>query len=80
MSKYLDKFLKEFKMGQSKKEFLSVLQGVKLSKTQSLTTAEDKERMKVIPNASTIGSIRYAMLCTTHDVSLATYLAKRVQE
>ena len=51
-------------MEQSKKEFLPVLQGVKLSKTQSLTTAEDRERMKVIPYASAIGSIKYAMLCT----------------
>ena len=32
MSTYLDKILKEFKMDQSKKEFLPVLQGVNLSK------------------------------------------------
>ena len=51
-------------MEQSKKEFLPVLQGVKLSKTQSPTTAEDRKRMKVIPYASAIGSIKYAMLCT----------------
>ena len=41
---YLDKVLKNFKMDQSKKGFLPVLQGVKLSKTQSPTTAEDRER------------------------------------
>ena len=41
-----------------------MLQGVKLSKTQSPTTAEDKKRMKVIPYALVIGSIKYAMLCT----------------
>ena len=53
-------------MKQSKKEFLPVLQGAKLSKTQSPTTAEDRKRMKVIPYASVIGSssIKYAMLCT----------------
>ena len=51
-------------MEQSKKEFLPVLQGVKLSKTQSPTTAEDRKRMKVIPYASVIGSIKFAMLCT----------------
>ena len=39
---------------------MPVLQGVQLSKTQSLTTAEDRERMKVIPYASAIGSIKYA--------------------
>ena len=51
-------------MEQSKKEFLPVLQGVKLSKTQCPTTAEDRENMKVIPYASAIGSIMYGMLCT----------------
>ena len=51
-------------MEQSKKEFLPVLQGVKLSKTQNSATAEDRKRMKVIPYASAIGSIKYAMLCT----------------
>ena len=63
-------------MEQSKKEFLPVLQGVKLSKTQSPTTAEDRERMEVIPYASAIGSIRYAMLCTRPIVYLAMSLAR----
>ena len=63
-------------MEQSKKEFLPVLQGVKLSKTQSPTTAEDRERMKVIPYASAIGSIKYAMLYTRPIVYLDMSLAK----
>ena len=63
-------------MEQSKKEFLPVLQGVKLSKTQSPTTAEDRERMKVIPYASAIGSIKYAMLCTRSIVYPTLFLAR----
>ena len=63
-------------MEQSKKEFLPVLQGVKLSKTQSPTTAEDRKRMKVIPYASVIGSIKYAMLCTRPIVYLTMSLAR----
>ena len=63
-------------MEQSKKEFLHVLQGVKLSKTQSPTTAEDRERMKVIPYASAIGSIKYAMLCTRSIVYPTLILAR----
>ena len=63
-------------MEQSKKEFLPVLQGVKLSKTQSPTTAEDRKRMKVIPYASAIGSIKYAMLYTRPIVYPALSLAK----
>ena len=63
-------------MEQSKKEFLLVLQGVKLSKTQSPTTAEDRKRMKVIPYASVIGSIKYVVLCTRPIVYLAMSLAR----
>ena len=45
-------------MEQSKKEFLFVLQGVRLSKTKKPTTTENRKRMKVIPYASAIGSIK----------------------
>ena len=63
-------------MEQSKKEFLPVLQGVKLSKTQSPTTKEDRKRMKVIPYATVIGSIKYVVLCTKPIVYLAISLAR----
>ena len=63
-------------MDQATKGFLPVLQGVKLSKTQNPTTAEDRERIKVISYASAIGSIKYAMLCTRPIVYLALCLAK----
>ena len=76
-STYLDKVMKKFKMDQANKGFLPVLQGVKLSQTQCPTTAEDKEKMKVIPYASAIGSIMYAMLCTRPNVCLAISLAGR---
>src|SRR3990170_84896 len=75
-STYLDKVLKKFKKDQAKKGFLSVLQGVKLSKTKNPTTAEYREKMKVIPYASVIGSIKYAMLCTRPIVCLAMSLAR----
>ena len=78
-STYLDKVLKKLKMDQSKKGFLPVLQGVKLSQTQCPTTAEGREKMKVIPSASAIGPIMYAMLCTRTDVCLAISLAGRYQ-
>ena len=49
---------------------------MKLSKTQNPTTAEDRERMKVIPYASAIGSIKYDMLCTRPIVYPALSSAK----
>ena len=70
-------------MDQSKKGFLPMLQGVKLSQTQCPTTAEDREKMKVIPYASAKGSIMYVMLCTRPDVCLAISLeggTKVIQE
>ena len=42
-STYLDKVLKKFKMDQSKKEFLLVLQGVKLNETQCPATVEERK-------------------------------------
>ena len=63
-------------MEQSKKEFLRVLQGVKLSKTQNMTTTENKKRMKVIPYVSVIGSTKYAMLCTRPIMYLTMSLAR----
>ena len=47
ISTYLDKILKEFKMDQSKKEFFPVLQGVKLSKTQSKKKSESRYVLRV---------------------------------
>ena len=78
-STYLDKILKKFKMHQSKKGFLPVLQGVKLSQTQCPATIEDREKMSVIPYAFAIGSIMYVMLCIRPDVSLAIRMAGRFQ-
>ena len=75
-STYLDNVLKKFKMDQSKKGFLRVIQGVKLSQTQCPTTTEDREKMKVIHYASVIGSIKYAILCTRPIVYLALNLAR----
>ena len=53
-----------------------MLQGVKLSKTQNPTTVENRKRMKVIPYASAIGSIKYAMLCTRSIVYPTLILAR----
>ena len=57
-------FVKMFKMDQSKKGFLLVLHGTRLSLAQCPTTAEDREKMSVVPYASAIGSICYAVYQT----------------
>ena len=78
-STYLDKILKKFNMDQSKKGFLPVLQGTRLSTAQCPTMVEDREKMGVIPYASATGSIMYDMLCTNPDVSLAVSLVGKYQ-
>jgi hypothetical protein len=78
-STYLDKTLKKFRMEESKKGLLPMLQGKILSKTQGPATAEDREEMNKIPYASTIGSIMYAMLCTRPDVAQAISLTSGYQ-
>ena len=47
-----------------------------MSKTQIPTTAENRKRMKVIPYATVIGSIKYVVLCTRPIVYLAMSLAR----
>ena len=44
-----------------------------------LDHGRDIEEMSVIPYASAIGSIMYAMLCTRPDVNLAVSLVGRYQ-
>ena len=64
-------------MLQPKKEFLPVLQGVKLSKDSKTRPRQKIEReSKVIPYASVIGSIKYAMMCTRPIVYLTMSLAR----
>ena len=55
---------------------MPIFQGVKLSKTQNTTMAENRKRMKVIPYDSAIGYIKYAMLCTRSVVYPTLILAR----
>ena len=63
-------------MEQSKKEFLPVLQGVKLVRLKTRPWQKIEREWKVIPYASVIGSIKYAMLWNRPIVYLALSLTK----
>ena len=78
-SGYIDKVLKRFSMKDSKRGFLPMSHGIKLSMSQCPTTKDKRERMDKIPYASAIGSIMYAMLCTQPDVSYALSMTSRFQ-
>ena len=53
--------------------------GTILSKTQCPKSADEKSRMSMIPYASAIGSIMYAMICTRPDVAYALSMTSRYQ-
>jgi hypothetical protein len=76
---YIDKVLKRFNMQDSKKCFLPISHGVSLCKSQCPSTPDEQEKMSVIPYASAIGSIMYAMLCTRPDIAYALSVASRYQ-
>ncbi|KAJ9539066.1 hypothetical protein OSB04_031799 [Centaurea solstitialis] len=50
-----------------------------LSKAQCPVSSEDQDKMKLVPYASTIGSIMYALLCTRHDVAYSISVTSRYQ-
>ncbi|KAJ9565943.1 hypothetical protein OSB04_001909 [Centaurea solstitialis] len=67
-------------MDESKKGFIPMQQGIVLSKTQCPVSCQDQDKMKLVPYASTIGSIMYAMLCTNPDVAYSVSVTSRYQQ
>ena len=76
---YIDKVLARFNMVNSKKGFLPMQHGLRLSKSQCPKTPGEIEKMSRIPYASAIGSIMYAMTCTRPDVAHALSMCSRYQ-
>ncbi|KAL0319942.1 UNVERIFIED_CONTAM: hypothetical protein Sradi_5255700 [Sesamum radiatum] len=66
-------------MENSKRGFLSMRQGIKLSKKQSSKTDGELKRMSDIFYASTVGSIQYVVQCTRPDVAYALSVMRRYQ-
>ncbi|KAJ8754916.1 hypothetical protein K2173_015428 [Erythroxylum novogranatense] len=66
-------------MEQSKRGYLPVTHGITLSKFMCPKTQDERMRMNMIPYASAVGSIMYAMLCTRPDVSYALSITSRYQ-
>ncbi|KAL0411240.1 UNVERIFIED_CONTAM: Copia protein [Sesamum latifolium] len=60
-SSYIEKVLKRFKMENSKRRFLPMRHGIKLSKKQSHKTDEELKRMSDIPYASVVENIQYVV-------------------
>ena len=78
-STYIDKVLKRFKMENSKKGLLSMSHGTVLCKNQCPQTTGEQVEMSIVPFASAIGSVMYAMICTRLDVSYAPSVCSKYQ-
>ncbi|KAM1515934.1 hypothetical protein ACFX10_014988 [Malus domestica] len=63
-SMYIDKVLSRFQMERSKKGILSVRHEIHLSKSME-PTPEEIWQMSTVPYVSAIGSLMYAMICTS---------------
>ena len=66
--------MKNFKTG-----LIPMRHGISLSTSMSPKTPEERANMDMIPYASAIGSIMYAMLCTRPDIAHALSVTSRYQ-
>ncbi|KAL0357412.1 UNVERIFIED_CONTAM: Retrovirus-related Pol polyprotein from transposon TNT 1-94 [Sesamum calycinum] len=76
---YVEKVLKRFKMEHSKRVFLPMRHGVKLSNKQSPKTDDELKRILDIPYASTVGRSQHAVQCTRPDIAYALSVMSRYQ-
>ncbi|GKC15968.1 retrotransposon protein, putative, ty1-copia subclass [Tanacetum coccineum] len=77
---YLDKILKIFKMKNFKKGNLPLHHGIKISKDLCPKTDKELDKISRVPYDSAVGSIMYAMMCTSPDVSFALNMVSRHQQ
>ena len=67
---YIDKIMVNY-------GYLHVRHGITLSKDQSPKTPKEEECIKMVPYASTIGSLIYTMLCTRPDIYYVVRMISR---
>ncbi|GJV60001.1 hypothetical protein Tco_1466101 [Tanacetum coccineum] len=77
---YMDKFLKRYKMDNSKCGHIHMQERLDLNKTQGASTPKEVNRMKNVPYASAVGSIMYVVRCTRPDVAFAQNITSRFQQ
>ena len=66
-------------MEQSKRGYVPMVSGITLLNLMCLKTQDERTHMNMIPYASVIRSIMYAMLCTRPNVSYAPSVTSRYQ-
>ena len=66
-------------MQDSKNGLLLFRHGVPLSQDQCPKTTKEKDRMKAVPYAFTMGNLMYAMLCTRPAICFVVRIGSRYQ-
>lgn len=66
---YIDRVLKIFNLGSCSPTNALIVEGNKLSKALCPQNDDGKNQMKVVPYASTVGTLMYAQACTRPDIT-----------
>ena len=69
--------LRRFRVNDVKPRTTPLANHIKLSKEQSPKTAEECDHMTLVPYASVVGSLMYAMVCTRLDIAPAVGVVSR---
>ena len=76
---YIDNVLARFSMQNFKKKFVPFRVGKSISGNQRSKTRAEIERMRGIPYALTVGSLKFAMLCERPDIYFVVGMVSRYQ-
>eukprot|EP00253_Pinus_taeda_P023170 PITA_23170 len=76
-NEYIQKVLKRFSMHNAKPVSTPFASHFKLSKEMCPKTQEDVDYMSKVPYASAVGSLMYAMVCTSPDIAHAVGVVSR---
>ena len=74
---YIEKVLSRFRINDAKPRTTPLANQFKLSKEQSPKTVEERDQMALVPYASAVGSLMYAMVCTRSDIAHAVGVVNR---
>ena len=72
--------LSKFRVNDAKPRTTPLANHFKLSKEHSPKTVEERDHMALVPYASAVGSLMYAMVCTRPDIAHAVGVVSRYME
>ena len=74
---YIEKVMSRFRVNDAKPRTTPLANHFKLSKEKSPKTVEEHDHKALVPYASAVGSLMYAMVCTRPDIAPAVGFVSR---